>query len=118
MKLLEEGRDRYPGFTDAACEALGCVDPRTALKHIRTLRAAVDAKLPILAELLASLPGPSEGPAFPPGTNPFAILCLFRRRFLKAAQELSGSLVPQEERTAYQADHLASFCQNFGESQY
>ena len=93
VKLLEEGRDRYPGFTDAACEALGCVDPRTALKHIRSLRAAVDARLPILAELLASLPGPSEGPVFPPGTNPFAILCLFWRRFLKAAQELSGSLV-------------------------
>jgi hypothetical protein len=93
VKLLEGGRDRDPGFTDAACEALGCVDPRTARKHLRFVRAAVEAKLPVLTELLASAPGPSEGQYFPPGTNPFAILCLLWDKFLKSAQELSGSLV-------------------------
>ena len=89
-KLLERGRDACPGFTDAACAALGCLDPRTARKHIRYVCAAVEAKLPVLAELLAS--GPSEGPSFPPGTNPCVTLCLLWDTFLKAAQELSGSL--------------------------
>ncbi|MCJ7612554.1 MAG: hypothetical protein MUP19_09850 [Candidatus Aminicenantes bacterium] len=93
MKLLEGGRGGDPGFIDAACEALGCIDPRTARKHVRFIRAAVEAKLPVLAELLAFVSGPSEGPAFPPGTNPFMILCLLWDKFLKAAQELSGSLV-------------------------
>jgi len=91
VKLLERGRDRNPGFTEAACEALGCVDPRTARKHVRFVRAACEAKLPVLAEVLAS--GPSEGPSFPPGTNPFVILYLLWDKFLKTAQELSGSLV-------------------------
>jgi hypothetical protein len=90
VKLLERGRDADPGFIDAACEALGCIDARTARKHVRFIRAAVKAKLPVLAELLAR--GPSEGPAFSPGTNPLVILCLLWDKFLKAAQELSGSL--------------------------
>jgi hypothetical protein len=91
VKLLERGRDGYPGFTEAACAALGCLDPRTARKHVRYVRAAVEAKLAVLAELLASAPGPSEGPAFPPGTNPYVILCLLWDKFLKAALKLSGS---------------------------
>jgi hypothetical protein len=81
------------GSTEAACAALGCIDPRTARKHVRTIRAVVDAKLPILAELLASAPGPSEGQTFPPGTNPFVILRRLWDRYLKAAQERSGSVV-------------------------
>lgn len=93
VKLLERGRDGYPGFTDAACDALGCLDPRTARKHIRFVRAACEAKLPVLAEVLAFASGPSEGPAFAPDTNPFVILCLLWDKFLKSAQELSGSLV-------------------------
>jgi hypothetical protein len=94
VKLLEKGGEGGEnGFIDAVCESLGCIDPRTARKHLRYVRAAVDAKLPILAELLASTPGPSEGQAFPPGTNPFVILCLLWDNFLKAAQERSGSLV-------------------------
>ena len=93
MKLLEEERDRDPGFTDAACDALGCIDPRTARKHIRAFRAAAGAKLPALAELLTVAPGQSEGPSFPPDTKPFVILCLLWDRFLKAAQERSGFFV-------------------------
>lgn len=89
VKLLERGRDGCPGFTDAACAALGCLDSRTARKHIRYVCAAVEAKLPVLAELLAS--GRSEGPSFAPGTNPCVTLCLLWDTFLKAAQELSGS---------------------------
>jgi len=91
VKLLERGRDGCPGFTEAACKALGCVDPRTARKHVRFVRAACQAKLAVLAEVLAS--GPSEGPSFPPGTNPLVILYLLWDTFLKTAQELSGSLV-------------------------
>ncbi len=93
VKLLERGRDGCPGFTHAACAALGCLDPRTARKHIRFVCAAVEAKLPVLAELLAFAPGPCKGPAFPPGTNPCVTLRLLWEEFLKATQELSGSLV-------------------------
>ena len=71
------------GSTEAACAILGCVDPRTARKHIR---AFVDAKLPILAELNASAPG--SPPSFPPGTNPFVILALLWDRFLETARGL------------------------------
>jgi hypothetical protein len=92
VKLLEDEREEDPGFTDAACEALGCIDPRTARKHISALRAAVNAKLPILAELLVSTPAPSDSPVFPPGTNPFVVLTLLWERFLKTARELTGSM--------------------------
>jgi hypothetical protein len=93
MQLLVKGRDRESGFINSVCESLGCIDPRTARKHVRSTRAACNAKLPILAELLASTPGPSEGQAFPPGTNPFVILRRLWDRYLKAAQERSGSVV-------------------------
>jgi len=92
VKLLEEERELDPGFTDMACDALGCIDPRTARKHISGLRAAVNAKLPLLAELLVSTPALSASPAFPPGTNPFVVLILLWDGFLKTAQELSGTL--------------------------
>ena len=93
VKLLERGRDRDLGFIEAGCEALCCLDVRTARKHIRFVRAAVEAKLPFIAELMAFSPGPSEGSPFPPGANPFLILCMLWDTFLKNAQELSGSLV-------------------------
>lgn len=93
MELLEENPDGQPGLTDVACAALGCVDPRTARKHIRALRAAAVAKLPALAELSAAAPGTAGGPDFLPGTNPFVILCLLWDKFLQTAQERSGSLV-------------------------
>ena len=92
MKLLERGRDSDLGFIEAACETLCCVDVRTARKHIRYVRAAVEAKLPVLAELMAFAPGPSEGQPFFPGTNPFLMLCLLWDTFLKSTQDLSGSL--------------------------
>lgn len=84
------------GSTEAACATLGCIDPRTARKHIRALGDAVDAKLPILAELNASAPG--SPPAFPPGTNAFVILGLLWDRFLKTAQGLSGSQIAESLR--------------------
>jgi len=92
VKLLEENLDGQLGLTDAACAALGCVDPRTARKHIRALRAAADAKLPALAELSAAAPGTAEGPDFLPGTNPFVIVGLLWDKFLRVAQQRSGSL--------------------------
>ena len=86
VKLLE--RTRSAVGTEEACEALGCIDPRTARKHIRALGAAVDAKLPIVAELIASAPIPSESPTFPPGTNLFVILCLLWDQFITGQREL------------------------------
>ncbi len=94
VKLLEG--EMKPGLTEDACEALGCIDPRTARKHIKALYATVDAKLPILAELSASAPGPA--PAFPPGMNPFVILRLLWDRFLETARCLSGSTVSEALR--------------------
>jgi hypothetical protein len=91
--LLEAGRDKDPGFIDAACQALGCIDPRTARKHTAYLRTAVEAKLPVVAELLAIAPDESEGPAFPPALNPFVILCLLWDKLIKSAQGLSGSFL-------------------------
>jgi hypothetical protein len=91
--LLESGQDNGPGFTEAACAALGCVDPRTAHKHTRALCAAANAKLAVLAELDAQVTGSTEGPAFLPGTNPFVILNLLWDRFLKTARELFGSSI-------------------------
>jgi len=88
VELLEG--DLGSGTTEAACAALGCVDPRTARKHIRALRQAVDAKLSVLAELSASAPG--SAPAFPPGTKPFVLLSLLWDCFLMTAQELSGTM--------------------------
>ena len=93
VHLLEQGRDGEPGFTDKACDALCCLDPRTARKHIRGVRAAVTAKLPILAEQIARAPGPPEGQTFPPGANAFAILRLLWDRFLTVIRERSGSYV-------------------------
>jgi len=90
--LLEAGTDTAPGFTNEACAALGCIDPRTARKHINALRSSVAAKLPILAELGAAAPSSTESHAFLPGTNPFVILNLLWDGFLKATVELSGSL--------------------------
>jgi hypothetical protein len=71
---------------------LGCIDPRTARKHLRHAYAACSAKLPVLAGFLAAAPGQVDGPAFPPGTNLFVILSLLWKRFLTTVRELSGSL--------------------------
>jgi hypothetical protein len=91
--LLEQGREGERGFIDAACDALGCIDPRTARKHILGIRAAVDAKLPILAEQVASAPGLPEGQIFPPGTNAFTILRILWDRFLSVLRARYGSYV-------------------------
>lgn len=82
--------------TEAACAALGCVDPRTARKHIHALGDAVDAKLPILAELSASASCPT--PTFPPSTNAFVILGLLWDYFLTTARGLSGSQIAESLR--------------------
>lgn len=91
MVLLEG--ELGAGSTEAACTALGCVDPRTARKHIRALGAAVGVKVPILAELLAATPSQSKSPAFSPGTNLFVILGLLWKSFIGSKRELLGSSV-------------------------
>jgi len=92
VKLLGEKQNNASALADAACEALGCIDPRTARKHLRHVRAACDAKLPVLAGFLAVAPDQTEGPTFPPGTNIFVILSLLWKKFLDVERELSGSL--------------------------
>ena len=92
VKLVGEEQDDSSGLTDLACEALGCIDPRTARKHLCYVRAACDAKLPVLAGFLAAAPGQAEGPAFPPGTNRFVILSLLWKRFHITVREFSGFL--------------------------
>lgn len=94
MDLLKG--ERGPESTDAACAALGCIDPRTARKHIRALGAAVDEKLPILAELSASAPG--LAPTFPPGANVFVILGLLWDCLLTTVRGISGSYVADSLR--------------------
>ena len=81
------------GSTEAACIALGCVDPRTARKHIRALRASAGAKLPILAEVIAAAPSQSGVPTFSPGTNLFVLLNLLWKCFLEGRRGLLGSTV-------------------------
>lgn len=93
VQLLEKKQDGDKGFTDRACDALGCIDPRTARKHIKAIRAAVNAKLPLLAALLATAPTIAEGPAFPPGMNAFAILCLLWDRYIAVIRDRCGSYV-------------------------
>ena len=89
VKLLEG--ELAARCTEAACAALGCVDPRTARKHMQALHAAVDARLPILAELIATAPIQAESPVFSPGTNPFVILKLLWKSFIGSKRELLGS---------------------------
>lgn len=89
VKLLEEEPD---AGSEAACVALGCVDPRTARKHIRAVSAAAGAKLPLLAELIASSPNQSDSPTHVPGTNLFALLGLLWKDFLVLEREMSGSI--------------------------
>ena len=93
VKLLAEDQKGKPGFNDAACAALGCIDPRTARKHIRAVLAAVASKLPILAELLAVAPGQSDDKLAVPDQNLFVRLDALWSRCRKIAQGLSGSLV-------------------------
>jgi hypothetical protein len=88
VKLLEEEPD---AGSEAACIALGCVDPRTARKHLRAIRAAASAKLPLIAELVATIPSQSESQAYPPGANLFALLSLVWKCFIARERDLSGS---------------------------
>ncbi len=92
-KLLAENQAGKPGFNNAACAALGCIDPRTARKHISAVLAAVAAKLPILAELLATAPGQSDDKVAVPDQNPFVRLDALWSRFRKVVEGLSGTLV-------------------------
>jgi len=89
VKLLQEGRDQYPGFNDAACEALGCIDPRTARRHLHCVRELIVEKTVTLAAILAMSTGK---PVFIPGTNPVAVLQLFWNAFLSSLTATSGTL--------------------------
>ncbi len=93
VQLLEQGREGERGFIDRACDALGCIDPRTARKHILSIRASVAATLPILADQVAGAPDPPEGQVFPPSASAFTILRRLWDRFLAVIQARSGSYV-------------------------
>jgi len=93
VKLLEGKKDGATGLIDAACAALGCIDPRTAKRHICIARAAVAAKLVAVTEVIAAYPDTTEGPTFLPGTDPFAILCILWDTFIESETERSGSFI-------------------------
>lgn len=98
VRLLESGRDRGPGFLDEACAALGCVDPRTARKHIRALTDAAQAKLAVIARLDAETAAPGADSPFPPDIHLFALLALFWKRFLAAHRTRSGTMAAEALR--------------------
>jgi hypothetical protein len=92
VNLLERGRDGEPGFTNTACEALGCVDPRTARKHIRYVSAA--EKPSFLPTQSCSPPIPfvqRSGLSSRHQSVPDPVPAW--DKFLKNTQELYGSLV-------------------------
>jgi hypothetical protein len=81
-----------PTKNDDACGALGCIDPRTAKKHLRRVRHSIRAKTAALAAALASFAVTSELPAVPPEMNAIAILMLFWDRFLASLTTTLGTL--------------------------
>ena len=98
-ELLAGEREAIQPSNDAACEALGCVDPRTVRKHLCFVQSAVQAKLQVLAAVWAGAPvGSGEPPEFPPGTNALAILGLFWEAFVNSIAVLFGSHTGQAAR--------------------
>jgi len=77
--------------TGRACDALGCIDVRTARKHIGYVLAATQEKSAELARLLSGLHSRMSAPA--PFTNPLEGLEILWNDFLKTLTGLFGSAV-------------------------
>lgn len=96
--LLEAGRDREKNFLDETCAALGCVDPRTARKHVRALGAAAQAKVAVIAGLDAEAPDRAQDLTIPPDLGHFALLAVFWERFLASRRSRSGTMAAETLR--------------------
>lgn len=90
LELLEAMPDGIRIGVDDACAALGCIDPRTARKHIRYVRQAVQLKLGFLARILSG----SQGTPFViPEANSMLRLLAFWAALLETVTGLFGSIV-------------------------
>lgn len=90
-RLLEGHRDPGTLALGPVCEALGCIDPRTARKHIAAVVSAVMKKLPILANILAAQPCTPEEPPIPPDTPLPVLLRILWASVLGVVTALGGS---------------------------
>jgi hypothetical protein len=73
------------------CEALACIDLRTARKHLRFATEAAERLAALTGRLAASI---EQRPSFvtvPPGTGAFRTLELVWARFLMAARSVFGA---------------------------
>ncbi len=90
-RLLEGHHDPGTLALDPACTALGCIDSRTARKHINAIYAAVREKLPVLADILAAQPCTPEKPPIPPDTPLLVLLYILWASVLDVVTALGGS---------------------------
>lgn len=92
VKLLREKWDTENTLIEKTCTELNCIDARTAKKHLRFVRSTIDAKLPAIAEIIATSPNPSVNFSFPPGLSPLTILSLLWNIVLSIIKERSGTI--------------------------
>jgi hypothetical protein len=90
LELLNSGPDKYRISVDEACAALGCIDPRTARKHIRYVRQSTQDKLGWLAHALSVTKGV---PFVAPASNSLFRLSVFWTVFLETVTGLFGASV-------------------------
>lgn len=90
-RLLESHRDPGTLTLESACEALGCIDPRTARKHIAAVVSAIRENLPILADILAAHACTPEKPPIPPDTPLPVRLRILWASVLSVVTALRGS---------------------------
>ena len=86
------GNARSPGKVDLeqACEALACVDLRTARKHLRYLFTVAPVVSTLAGRLAATLETSMGGERGAPGTGPLEVLALVWSRFLETARSVFG----------------------------
>lgn len=86
------GNASSPGKVDVeeACEALACIDLRTARKHLRYLFTIIPRISILAGRLAATLETSTSSELVPPGTGPLEVLALVWFRFLETAKLLFG----------------------------
>jgi hypothetical protein len=80
---------------EQVCDALGCIDLRTARKHLRFVKAAAEGLATLTGRLASTLEQCPSVIMVPPGTGPFRTLELVWSRFLMAARSTFGSDMSQ-----------------------
>lgn len=89
--LMKDTTDRGAAFWEQACEALGCIDLRTARKHVTRLESCILQRSAVLAALGTSW-SKESGPAWSPGTCELSILEILWGLMLAKVKELAGTL--------------------------